>query len=398
MRISTANAYDTTVEQLTQRQSALSDAQLRLTSGKRVTRASDDPISAARAERALASVSRATASQRSVEASRLAMTQIEGALGSAGELLQSVRDAIVNGGNASYGDSQRKMLADQIRGLRSQLLGLANSKDGAGGHLFGGQGSIAPPFLDAAGGVQYVGARGETSAGGPEGLPMTMDGAAVWMSAPTGNGVFETRSLASNGSAWIDAGRVTDPAAVTGSTYRLQFATAGGGTTYSLLKDGAPTALTNIAFVSGQAIQFDGMAVTVNGAPTAGDAFEIAPSNPTLTVFDVLDQAAYALATPMPGSGAKAQATAQGLRDIDSVLARLSGARATAGEALNRIDSTAAQLDSAILSAKTERSAAEDLDMPSAISDFQSRQTSYDAALKTYASVQRLSLFDYIRP
>ena len=35
--------------------------------------------------------------------------------------------------------------------------------------------------------------------------------------------------------------------------------------------------------------------------------------------------------------------------------------------------------------------------MIAAISDFQNKQTGYDAALKTYAQVQRLSLFDYLR-
>jgi flagellar hook-associated protein 3 FlgL len=31
------------------------------------------------------------------------------------------------------------------------------------------------------------------------------------------------------------------------------------------------------------------------------------------------------------------------------------------------------------------------------VSEFQARQTNYDAALKAYSMVQRLSLFDYIR-
>jgi flagellar hook-associated protein 3 FlgL len=47
--------------------------------------------------------------------------------------------------------------------------------------------------------------------------------------------------------------------------------------------------------------------------------------------------------------------------------------------------------------AQSERSAAEDLDMVEAISGYQNKQTSYDAALKAYAMVQRLSLFEYIR-
>jgi flagellar hook-associated protein 3 FlgL len=34
--------------------------------------------------------------------------------------------------------------------------------------------------------------------------------------------------------------------------------------------------------------------------------------------------------------------------------------------------------------------------MVKGISDFQNQQTAYDAALKTYAQVQRLSLFTYM--
>jgi flagellar hook-associated protein 3 FlgL len=35
--------------------------------------------------------------------------------------------------------------------------------------------------------------------------------------------------------------------------------------------------------------------------------------------------------------------------------------------------------------------------MMAAVSEFQNRQSGYDAALKTYSMVQRLSLFEYIR-
>lgn len=397
VRISTAHAYDASIERLSQRQTEVSDAQLRLTAGKRVMRASDDPVNAARAERALAGISRATASQRAVEASQAAMTQLEGALGDAGDLLQTARDALVQAGNASYDDTQRKALADQIRGLRDQLLAVANRGDGAGGYLFSGQGSATAPFIDGAGGVTYAGTGGETLAHRADGLPMTMDGAAAWMTASTGNGVFETRSVTSTGSGWIDAGRVTDPSAITGSTYSLQFAVSGGVTTYSVLKDGAPTALTGVPFVSGQAIQFDGMAVTVTGSPAAGDRFDTVPSSPTLSVFDALDKAANDLATPNRSASERAQATADNLRNLDAVQARVSAARASSGEALQRIDGVASRNDDAKLAGQVERTAAEDLDLTSALADFQNRQTGLEVALKTYASVQRLSLFDYIK-
>ena len=47
----------------------------------------------------------------------------------------------VQAGNASYGDSQRTAIADQIAAIRSQLLSVANRPDGNGGYVFSGQGA-----------------------------------------------------------------------------------------------------------------------------------------------------------------------------------------------------------------------------------------------------------------
>ena len=206
MRVSTANAYDTSLEALSKRQKNLSDAQLQLTTGKRVNRASDDPAAAAQAERALSNSARAEASQRAAESSRTMMTLTESAMGEAGELLQQVREALVAGGNATNDDAGRQGFAQKIESLRDQLFSVANRSDGAAGFLFGGQGSSQPPFVDAAGGVQFRGTSGEISAAGDDPLPLSADGRSVWLAARTGNGVFETRAVTSTGwPGWMPA-------------------------------------------------------------------------------------------------------------------------------------------------------------------------------------------------
>ena len=136
MRISTANQYDATIDNIQRRQLGMSEAQTRLTSGKRVLRASDDPAAAARAERALATELRSTTSQRSAEASRVLASQSESALGDAQELLQQAREAMVAAGNASYTDAERGIQADKLKGLREALLAVANRSDGSGSFLF----------------------------------------------------------------------------------------------------------------------------------------------------------------------------------------------------------------------------------------------------------------------
>jgi flagellar hook-associated protein 3 FlgL len=396
MRISTANAFEAGISNLQSRQSELSEAQGRLSSGKRVVRASDDPAAAARAERALASVRRSETSQRSVEASRAAMTHTESALGEAGELLQQAREMLIAAGNASYSDAERKSMSDALRGIREQLFGVANRADGAGRHLFSGQGATQPPFVDAPGGVQFLGVGGEQRTDASTGLPLSSDGSATWLAARTGNGVFETRAGAGVTGAWIGPGQVVNPAALTGSSYTLQFSVSGGVTTYAVLKDGNPTAVTAAPFTSTQAITVDGMAVTVSGAPANGDSFSLLPSSPTLSVFDTLDKAVADLARTGQTTGQRQQGQNDNLRNLESVMGTIASARSLAGTAMNRADNEEERLAQSKLGSQIERASAEDLDMVQAISSFQNQQTGYDAALKSYSMVQRISLFQYL--
>lgn len=396
MRIASANLYDSTVENLTRQQSQLTDMQEQLSSQLRVRRASDDPTAAARAERALASGRRIEASQRAVDASKTAMTLTESALGDAGDLLQRARELVVAGGNGSYSDSERAAIVTELKGIREQLLAVANRTDGYGQPLFGGQGASGAPFVDAPGGVQYQATGGHMQLAGVDGLPASVDGAVTWMQAPSGNGVFETSPVTSNGSAWVDAGRVTDPTQLTGKTYTVVFDDSSGSMTYSVLADGAPTALTGVAYTSGSAIQIDGLTFTIKGTPQTGDTFQAAPSTPTLGVFDALDRTISDLSATNPSGGQIAQAASSRARDLDQVMARLQSVRGQVGGTLNRLDTTTERLEDAKLATDTERSEATGLDMVAAISEFQNRQTSYDAALKSYAAVQKLSLFSYI--
>jgi len=409
MRITTASTYATTINNLQLRQQELSDAQTRLSSGKRVLMPSDDPAAAARAERALAVELRSEASQRSVDASKVLMTQTESVLGDANELLSQVREALVAAGNATYTDANRAIQASKIQGLRDQLLQVANQSDGAGTFLFGGQGSNQAPFVDTPAGVVFRGVSGQTQTDADTSLPLSTDGNAAWLSSRTGNGVFVTRAAGNNvtnlpvSGAWIDPGSVSDPSQlfpVADTGYRIRFTSATGYTveSFPLATPSVTTTESTGTFASGRAITLHGTSVNIAGSPAAGDQFEITPSTPTLNVFTALDQAVANLKqTGLTGSQ-RAQGTSDALRDVDASLAALSTARSAAGDVLNSIDMVTSRLSAQKLDAQTQRSNAEDLDLVQALSDFQNKQNGYDAALKSYSAVQKLSLFQYINP
>ena len=393
-RISTSNAYDGALNNLMSRQDNLTQTQEQMTSGKRVIKASDDPTAAARAERARALSDRTTASERAVDASANAMTLTESALGDAGELLQQARELMVSAGDASYSDSERASKASAIKAIRDQLFAVANRPDGQGGFVFSGQGSGGAPFLDKPGGVVFQGVGGSVNVATDEPLPLTLDGGSVWLSANSGNGVFVTKNTNSS-TAWIDSGRVTSPDQITNSSYDIQFANTGGTPTYSVIKDGSTVSSGN-AFTSGQTITVDGMSFAISGAPANGDDFQMTPSTKSLSVFDALDNAVAALSTPDQGGPKVQQAVQDSLRNIDQCNSAISSARSFAGTTLQRLDGVKGRLDATELSAQTSRSSAEDLDMVKALSSFNAQQTGYQAALQSYATIQKLSLFQYL--
>lgn len=398
MRLASSNFQDRSLELIQQRQIALQQAQERLVSGQRVTRASDDPTAAARLERAMAEESRLQASQRSLDASRGVMTLAEQSTGEAGDLLQRARELLIEAGNAAYSDTERQTLAERIRGLRQDLLRVANRSDGLGSFLYGGQGSGQAPFVDAPGGVQYRSLPGQVKAQAGDTLPMTVDGANAFLSSPTGNGVFVTAPAAGNGpGAWIDSGRVVDPSALTGADYSIVFSSGAGSVSYQVFKDGTALSAGAQPYQSGQAIAFDGMVVTVQGQPASGDTFTVEPSTRSLSVFDSLDRAARELGTPGRSRAQLAQTVDAGLTQLDSSLNTLLAVRSQLGAVLERTDSLEQHLSGLQEQIDAHKADANEIDLAKAVSDMQSVQTGYDAALKAYSIVQRMSLFDYLR-
>jgi len=154
---------------------------------------------------------------------------------------------------------------------------------------------------------------------------------------------------------------------------------------------------TGMPYKSGQTITFDGLSLTLQDGPAAGDTVDINPVSAPTDLFKVVQNAIDALR--LTGTGANAQRTqslTQSLTELDSAHDRVLLARGRAGEWLNRADSLDSLLGDRSAALKIEKSDLEDLDMFQGISDFQTQQTALDAAIKAYAQVQKLSLFSAI--
>ena len=160
---------------------------------------------------------------------------------------------------------------------------------------------------------------------------------------------------------------------------------------------------------SGATITFNGVdgqkTSTETTVPGAMDGQEIwmnvasDPSNPSsakTNLFAILDTAIAGVGSTTATAAAVTQTVSLALSQIDAGLNQIQSARGQAGTWLNRVDNIATTQQNRLQSLAADKSRAEDIDMVTGISDFQKMQTGYQAALQSYAQVQKLSLFNYI--
>lgn len=418
MRISTSTIYDLNVASLDQQQNNLLQTQLHISSGKRVMTPSDDPVAAARAISVNQSISSNTQYISNQNAANAALGLSDNALQSVTNLLQSVQTTALNAANSgALTNSDRQSLATALQGDLNQLLGLANSTDGAGNYIYAGAQGSVKPFTQSATGVTYNGDDTQQLSQVASGRQLATNdsGANIFMRIKNGNGSFATSATTTNtGSGIISQGSLVSPPPTTlqaGNTYTVTFTVTAGVTTYSITgKDATGAALptvaqpgalpANVAYTSGQAISFNGIQFNVQGAPANGDTFTVQPST-NVSVFQTITNLISALnVSIVPGDAA---ATAQLNQQVGAAIGGLNNAvnnvltvRASVGSRMSEISALQSSSNSLSTVYQQQLSQLTDLDMNKAISSLTQQQTSLQAALQSFQKVSGLSLFNYL--
>ena len=396
-RVGTASMYDSSVRNINSRQSNLVDLMDKITAGKRVLRASDDPVAAAQAERARTRLTRMETDQRMLDAQTATIKYGESTLGEINAAVQEFRSLLVQAGNGTYNQTQRDTLVEQLTSLRDQILKYSNRTDSNGLPLFRGLDTESSmPFPNGGQGIQ---------SGQPNSNEYTitnsLDGALAFFSGKTGNGVLAVEIGAGNtGAAWADAGTIRDPAAATALTTPIDITFQAGANGMEYSTDGGTTWA---SYKSGDAISVAGMDLVITGEPKAGDTFTVKPSE-SMSIFDTLSQAIATVKNSgnsdgTTDHGALAHGLAKSLAEIDTQLNRVSTVRGVAGDLLNQAERMGNTLLARNEQVEAQRVAAEDYDaegMVKALSQLKTQETAVSAALQSYASIQKLSLFNYI--
>jgi flagellin-like hook-associated protein FlgL len=116
----------------------------------------------------------------------------------------------------------------------------------------------------------------------------------------------------------------------------------------------------------------------------------------TESIFARLDAVIATLSNPATLPAEASAAAGSALEAVDRSIDRLSLTRTMVGERLKALDTHEAALEDGSIANQSRLSELVDVDLVGAISDFSRHQTALDAAMKTYAQISKMSLFDYL--
>jgi len=407
MRISTNMIFEQGTTQLGTLNSNIAKTQMQLSTNRRILTAADDPIAAARALEVTQSQSLNTQYGVNRQNAKSSLGLEEQALAGTTGLIQDVQTLVVNAGNGTLSDTDRKSLAVELQGRLDDMLALANSADGAGGYLFAGSRSTTLPFTQTASGAQYNGdqtAR-QLQISSARQTAISDSGSEIFENNVTGNGSFVTAASAANtGAGIVSSGSVVNSTLTTGHNYQLSFAVAGtpAVTTYAVLDQTTglppPGLVGPQPYQSGQQITFDGVAFDIKGIPANGDSFSVQPSQKQ-SIFQTLTDLIGVLRSSGNGPTGQAALT-NGLNkaheNLGSALDNVLSVRASVGARLKEVDTLDSAGDDLNLQYAATLSTLQDLDQVAAISQFTQQQFALEAAQKSFKTLSGLSLFNYI--
>lgn len=399
MRISTATFHERASAAITAREADVYATQAKIASGRAVSRAADDPVGASLAVRTRADLARTGRWQDAQSAAKTSVSITDATVGSMVDAIASARDTVLAAGNATLNASDRRTLAQVLRGGLEQLVGLANTTDGDGTYLFAGFDNRQAPFAQAGTAVSYGGDPGtrEIEVGPGAHVTVARGGDELFMRIPSGNGVFATAGVATNtGTGVIGVGRVTTATSLTGHAYEVRFTAADK---YDVVDTTSGTTVsTDNAFTAGGTVAFDGLAFEISGSPAAGDEFAVSPSASS-SLFERVARAIAVLEDPATGAAATAWRTGElggVLQGLDGALDRLIEIRGAAGDALARLEKLTVVAEDRALAQNTQLAAIEDLDYAKEATTLASRNMALEAALAAYSQTGKRSLFDYL--
>ena len=396
MRIATSTFQNDAVGQMDALEAALAGTQQQLSTGLKVQNAADDPTGMTTVNQLNTEIS---ASTQYVTNSNSAQTNLqleESALSNASNIMQNANTLAVEANDSSLTAAQRGNIASQLQQDLNQLVAIGNTTDSTGAYLFGGIANTSAPFSQSNNNVTYNGSTqvNQVQISSNQSISTGDSGFAAFMNVQTGNGTFVTSASAANtGSGSISTGSVSQPNQWVPGNYTISFTDP---TDYTITDNSSGATVSSGTYSDGNTITFNGAQFTISGTPATGDTFSIAPSG-TTSAFSALSNLITTLNSTSLNNGQLATQIGSSIQQISNTITNFSNVSASVGSRLNAITAAQSTAGTNQTTMKTNVSTITNVDYAAATTALSSEELALQAAQESYASLEKMSLFQYLQ-
>jgi len=174
-------------------------------------------------------------------------------------------------------------------------------------------------------------------------------------------------------------------------TYTITFGTGGQ---YTVTNSGGTT-VTSGTYTDGGSVSFNGIQVPLSGTPNATDTFTVSPAGKS-SVFATLNSLITTLSSPGLSRAQIATQIGTGLEQIDAAVSNLGNVSASVGARLNSITSAQTTAKTVQTTLQGQISNLSNVDYTAAVTQLSTEELALQAAQASYASIAKLSLFNYL--
>lgn len=393
-RISFSSINTRILDRLYQNYNKLEGIQQQLASGKKVDRASDDPVAVSNSMELRTQIDQFKSFQRNIDDGLAYLGTVDTTLTTGNTLFQSMRERAIQASNDTNSAESRFFIGREVRGMFDQMVALANTAF-KGEYVFAGNNTQVAPY------EIRTGSSGVFSAA-PAGGNMQLLAADIGTASATKRLFDRNANDSQVTSGYSEAyhiipGTLRVPGLAEGTDFNVNYV---DGTITFLTADAATMAAT----AGGIQISYDwlrrnekDMDGVVNREIEEGvsarmntTASEVYGSNLESTAWE-------AMLNLMEGTLLnKADKVRDSVGKLDQSMSRSLAAQATNGSRVLRFESTQERNQQRIVYSTELKSDVEDVDFAQAVSEFTMQQAVYEASLKMGARAIQNTLVNFL--
>ncbi len=425
MKISNKLFNDQQLSQFSNNMEKIQKIQDKISSGKNIIFASDDPVGAVQLSGMKDNLSKVN---RFIDNSNIALDRLklmDVTMQSVNNVFIRAKELSIQAANDIYGAMDREAIAIEFDEMKKELMTLANTQDSTGTFIYAGFKTKTSPFkMNADGAVEYKGDRGVLNLQVTESrlVETSIDGSTVFQDIVTSEGVSTDLFAAiDNISRSIRTAASGVEEAKAEGIAKLTLTNANPGTYSFTIKSGDKSNDFSIDITGND---LSDVASAINGANlditatledtnktlklvnafghdidfgnlqiTGIDKAQVAPSS--FFNFQAVDAAGNNLSN-LQTIYDKDQTIASRLDEIVTIQSHVSNQRAKVGARMNSSERLRDILEERKILISQDVSKLQDADLASLVTSLQSQITSQEASQKAFINIAKLNLFDFI--